>query len=197
MANKPEKKKVKKVIRRTRPEPKPWVESLNLALSYVVSDVLIPRAKDTLSQAIMLASDSVIYGPDGVRPKSISTRPSASRHRPDKDNPYTDYRGMSGGKKRTKASYERSREISPRTRATHKFDDIVLDSRAEADDTIEQMIELISQYGVATVADLYSYLDIEPKHTDYDWGWLDLRGAHARSVRHGFMLVLPEPEYVD
>jgi hypothetical protein len=84
--------------------------------------------------------------------------------------------------------------MSHRGRAAHDFDEIILDSIGEANEVLENLIELISKFEQATVADLYDLTGIDPTHTDYKWGWKDLRGARVSRVRNGYLLDLPQPE---
>jgi hypothetical protein len=92
---------------------------------------------------------------------------------------------------------EDSRDISDRGRSLFNFDEIILQTRVEANETINQLFELVANYEVASVADLYKMLGIIPKHTDQKWGWMDLRGASFSRVHGGFLLDLPKPVPID
>jgi hypothetical protein len=87
--------------------------------------------------------------------------------------------------------------ISARTRAHHEFDDLILATRGEAEDVLDQMHELIDLYDQATVADLYSLVGIPGPYTDNTWGWYDLSNASVRHVRGGYMLVLPRTQAIE
>jgi hypothetical protein len=89
---------------------------------------------------------------------------------------------------------QRPRQMSPRARARHNFDEIVLESRQEAEDVLERLYDLVEQYGSASVSDLLELVGIAATHTDQKWGWEELRGAHATRIRGGYLLDLPEPE---
>ena len=47
------------------------------------------------------------------------------------------------------------------------------------------------------MSDLYELLGIPGKYTDDNWGWTDIRGAQVRRIRNGYMLDIPDPEYLD
>lgn len=83
--------------------------------------------------------------------------------------------------------------MSRRARARHDFDEIVLTSRAEAEDVIDRLFDLVGKYDTASVADLYELVGFDSAHTDYKWGWTDLRGAGVAKVREGYLLDLPDP----
>lgn len=80
----------------------------------------------------------------------------------------------------------------------HDFGEIVLSSRGEAEEVLDQLIEIISQYQQASVSDLYAMVGISPAYTDQKYGWTDLRGANAQPVRGGsYLLNLPQPHPLD
>ena len=89
------------------------------------------------------------------------------------------------------------RAMSRQARARHNFDEIVLDERAEAEEVIDRLFDLVSQYESATVADLYELVGLASSHTDHKWGWTDLHGAGVSRIRGGYLLDLPEPEPLD
>lgn len=99
---------------------------------------------------------------------------------------------------RVPESHDRHRvEMSRRARSAHDFREIILETRAEAEEVIERLFDCVQKYQTATVADLYDMLGIEPAFTDDKWGWYALPGANARRVRDGYLLDLPAPEPLD
>ena len=85
--------------------------------------------------------------------------------------------------------------LSRRSRTRQEFDEIVIQSRQEANEVLDRMYDILSRYGSVAVADLYELTGIQAAHTDYKWGWTDLRGAKASKLRQGgYLLDLPEPE---
>jgi hypothetical protein len=87
--------------------------------------------------------------------------------------------------------------MSQRGRAKHDFDEIVLDQRAEAEEVIDRLYDVVSRYEQATVADLYDLVGLSSTHTDHKWGWTDLRGSGVSRIRDGYLLDLPDPEPLD
>jgi hypothetical protein len=90
-----------------------------------------------------------------------------------------------------------ARAISRAARSRFNFDEIILDSRTEAEEVIDRLFDLVSRYEQATVADLYELVGISSTHTDHRWGWLDLHGAGVSRIRGGYLLDLPEPEPIE
>lgn len=150
------------------------------AAQYVVLDVLIPAAKEMLAEAGTGYLNKLIYG-DTLR-RGSATPPQSG------PTGYVDYRGM--GRRMSGPQ----RAMSRQARARHDFDEIVLPERSEAETVIDELFEIVSRYGAASVADLYELVGLASTHTDNKWGWSDLRGAGVSRVRGGFLLDLPQPE---
>jgi len=148
---------------------------------YILYDIVVPNLKDALAAAVNRA----LFG-DG-RGYQVGAR-SAS-HRTD----YTAYsRGRSDGSVR-----DPRRELSPRAKSQHNFDEVVFTDRAEADLVLERLMDLIDAYGVATVADFYDLAGISTDHPDHNWGWERLGSAAIRRTRAGYILDLPRPVTIE
>lgn len=145
--------------------------------NYVIKDVLIPAGQKMLYETISQGTERLIYG------ETVSDR---SRRRPGAITSYSKY-------------YESSRDrrvepIRPVTRRGDDFDDIVIQSREDAEDVLRAMQSRIDDYGQCTVADLYYMVGKTPSATDYNWGWTDLRKSSFSHVREGYILNLPRTE---
>ena len=91
---------------------------------------------------------------------------------------------------------EEPREISNRSRSSHTFDEIILETRAEAEEVMDRLFDLIARYEQVTVSDLYSLVGATAKYTDENWGWTDLRGSKVERIRNGYLLDLPRTEFL-
>lgn len=155
--------------------------------NYVVMDVLVPSAKNMISDALTTAVERFFFG-DG-RSRSRSGGSSYGQ--------YTPYNRMSGGSTSRNSPPWREdtrREMSPRGRATHDFREVVIESRQEAGMVLDTLLEMIAQYGVATVADMYEASNISAEFTDRQWGWDDLSEAQIiRVPRGGYLIQTPRP----
>lgn len=74
-------------------------------------------------------------------------------------------------------------------------DVIVADSKI-AQDAIDKLIELISNYGEASVSELYEIIGITTVHIDTLWGWTSMVGARVERVTDGYEIVLPPLEKI-
>lgn len=145
-------------------------EDADSVASYLLTDVLVPAFKKTVSEIVSNGIDMLLYGET-----KASKRASSASHIS-----YGNY-------------YERDerREIKPTRR--YGYDDIVLDDRADAQEVLSRMDELIDCYGIVSVADLYDLVGMDcGNYTDNRYGWKDLRNAQVVRVRDGYLLKLPK-----
>ena len=145
----------------------------------VLWDVIIPTVKNLISDTVTHGIESMLYGGD--------TRPSRSR------SGYSDYSGYS----RPKDRRDRSSERRPSRSARHAEPDrneIIFDTRSDANDVIDRMSDLIDQYGQVSLADLNALIGASSNFIDDNWGWTDMGSFNVRQVRDGFMLTHDEPQ---
>lgn len=181
-----ERKKLEKVVQGTAKVKKKsktskfaemfLAEDISNVKSYIVSDVLIPAAKKLFVDTVRDAADMLVYG--------VTNRVKRS-----------------GGFKADYISYNRfsdrrdeRRPISDsRTRSGYSYDDIILESRGEAEEVLDRMDELIETYGMVSVMDLYDLVGVSGNYTDNKYGWVNIKNAEpVRTMGGGYMLKLPK-----
>jgi hypothetical protein len=198
---KPDQKKVEKivegdVVRRKTPLGKRFAQTFfggdaKGVVAYIVMDVLIPAAKDTVADAFSQGIERMLFG----EVRSTSRR---TGQRPGGASGYTNYNRYSSPSGTRESRREDPRNnISRRARSSHDFDEIILATRAEATEVVDRLFDLIAKYETATVADLYELVGVSGNYTDDKWGWTDIRGAGVTRVRNGYLLDLPKPEPLD
>jgi hypothetical protein len=154
------------------------------AVRYTMFEVLLPAARDMIVEAMHQGMEKLIFG-DSRRRSSMTPQTGPTGH--------VSYNRYSIGNRPGGSQ----RAMSRVARGRHDFDEIVLDQRAEAEEVIDRLFNLVSQYESATVADLYELVGLSSTHTDHKWGWTDLMGAGVSRIRGGYLLDLPEPEPLD
>lgn len=187
-------KKTKKVVtgpvaRRKRKQSSEVAKSFQSAWDYVLSEVLLPAARDMFYDGIVAGTGKMVYQED--RPRT-----SGPRGLSQSKGSYTSYNRYSN-RKAPIGDPDEPRRITKRARATHDFDEIVLTTRKEAEDVLDAMFEHLLEYDVATVSDLYDKLGIQPQYTDDNWGWTDIRGSGIRRIRGGYILEFPQPTHLE
>ena len=149
-------------------------EDVDNVKSYIIMDVLVPSIKKAISDIVTNGIDMVLYGGTGVnRNKSISSKISY-RNYYDREEDRRNYNN-----------------VINRTRNGYDYDDIILDTRGEAEEVILRMEEAIATYGIVSVADLYDLVGVTGNYTDNKYGWSDIRSAQPVRVREGYLIKLP------
>ena len=76
-------------------------------------------------------------------------------------------------------------------------DDIILDTRAQANAALDELDYIIHKYGQASIATFYDIVGVTGEWTDNRYGWTSLRGAGIKPVRDGFMIILPPTQVLE
>lgn len=190
--NEPERKVTKVVTGKVRERKKSFLDKVGNVLfgddtksvgSYIMWDVLIPAAKNTISEMVSSGIEMLLFG---------EARGSSTRR--DKGKSYVSYNSLYRDRDRDR---DRGRQDNYRIRANHKFDDIIIESRGEAEEVLSSLVDLIDNYDVATVSDFYDLVGMTSDFTDNKYGWRNLNRATVNRVREGYILVMPKPQPLD
>ena len=181
--NKPTKKVVKPIAKATTKKKNKLAETFisedaSNIKSYILMDVLVPAIKKAVIDIVTDGISMLFYGDTSHGNRRSST--SAS---------YISYNRYSDRDRRDdRTSYGRSR---------YSYDDIILQSRGEAEEVLDRMSEMIDTYGIVSVADMYDLVGIATNYTDNKYGWTNLRNAEPIRVSNGYMLKLPKAGPID
>ena len=137
---------------------------------YILWDVLIPSVKKALYDIVVNSLDMSLFGGRGGK------RPTADKVS------YRDYNSM---------SRRDDRGSSRRTTSGYSYDDIILETRAEAEAVLARMDEIMDEYEIVRVADMYDLVGITGEHTDNKYGWTNIRNAEVERVRDGYRIKMP------
>lgn len=152
--------------------------------SYILHDVLIPALKALIFDSLSGGLEASLFG--GKRSRN-ARRDMANKS-------YTSYGSYYRSDDRGRT---REREMSKTGRARHDFDEIILETRPEAEEVLSHLVDLTIDYGMASVADLYDLVGIPSNFTDNKYGWTDLSSATVSRVRGGYLLNLPRTQVLD
>lgn len=146
--------------------------------SYVLMDVLVPAIKKAISDIVTNGIDMILYGESGrTRRNSPASRVSYSQY------------------------YDRNRRDRDREpvaqRANYSYNDVLLETRGDAEDVLMRMDELVATYGMVSVADLNDLVGITGQYTDNNYGWTNIKSAYVQRVRDGYLLKLPRAIPID
>lgn len=140
--------------------------------NYVLKDVLLPAIKRTISDIVGNGVSILL----GEKPSARQSNIPATR---------VSYR----------AYYDErnSEREAPKPRTVYQYSDICLDSSSDAESVYERMQEILSQYQVVSVGDLYELVDIQTNFTDYKYGWTSMKNAYIAHTSRGYELRMPRP----
>ena len=152
--------------------------TLAVVTEYVVNDILIPEAKNILSEVIRGGSDMILYG---------EQQAGRSRLRNNQGNSFISYNKGSQSNRRA------PRDTKMLGRTVHNFDDILFDTKGDAEEALKMLRERINEYAETTVADLYELAGITGSFADHKYGWDDLSTARtARDRSGGYLILFPK-----
>lgn len=185
----PPEKKVDGVIsgsasRKKRSEAKKFAdvfiqEDVSNVKSYILMDVLVPAIKKALSDIVKDGVDMILYG-------------ETNRGRKNSGSSRINYRGYYNGEN------DRRDRPSSRSRDSFDYDEIIFDTRGDAESVLDAMNDIISQYGIVSVSDLYDLANLDhPPYTMNKYGWTNIAGAKAMRARDGYVLKLPRAVPID
>ena len=145
-------------------------EDITSVKSYILYDILVPAVKRFVSDSV----DAILYpGGDSPRKKTATSKFS--------------YAGLYRSEK------ERRADPPSRVKSGFEYDEIIFESRGDAEAILSAMQDAIDMYGTVSVADLFDLAEVST--TNYaanKYGWTDIRGAEPYRLRDGgYILKLP------
>lgn len=138
--------------------------------SYIFKDVLVPAIKKLLYDIVNDGASMLLFGNTSAgRKKTIGSNVS--------------YRQFYD----TKVDDRR-----PVPSSRFDYDDLIFESRGEAEAILSRMDEVIDVYGSVTVADLYDMCELTAPYTSNKYGWSNIQTAEVARLRDGgYVLKLP------
>ena len=135
-----------------------------------VGDVIISMIKDTLCDLCGDIPKMIFFG---------TTSKNRGRYTSDRAS-YRDYAKRS--------------ERAPRgQRSGFALDDVIFDSRGDAEMVLDALDEMMEKYHMVRVADFYDATGETAPFTANDYGWMDIRNAEVVRAYDGYILKLPRP----
>jgi hypothetical protein len=146
-------------------------DDINTVKTYIKNEILIPRVRQLLYDI-----------GEGVLNAVFSGRRDRSRTTVDKVSYDKCYGG--GRDDRRRDDYQ--------PRAAFDYDTIRFVSRGDAEDVLDRLDEMIEQYGMARVGDIYDMIGKSCSYTAYNYGWTNLRDARVARYGSDYALDLPK-----
>lgn len=148
--------------------------------SFLFSDVLIPSFRNILRDIIVNGTDMLLYGKTGVTKRNGASSKISY-----------------GGSSVSYSSYYNKSYDEPVRAGSNSvgvdYDNVVFETRGDAEAVKVTMEELLDQYGMVSVSDFYELAEIPTSnYTLNNYGWTSLRGTQVIACRDGFILKLPK-----
>ena len=147
---------------------------------HVWYEIAVPTIKSMISDMVSSGTERALFGEVRSRSRGIL-------------NSRTSYEKMYSGRN----DRDRPPRVEYKTRARHSFEDVIFNSRGEAEEVLEKLEWLIETYDAASVSDFYDLIGEDGAYTDRKWGWYDLTDAQVDRTREGFILRLPRTHEID
>lgn len=139
----------------------------------IFKDLLIPLLKSGISEIIKNGSDILLYG------ETSGNRRSKPGSRISYDKIISDKVGR--------------RNYSSVQTPGYDYGNIILDSRADAEELLDNLDAILEQYEAVSVADLYDLIGVTHEYTDNNYGWESLASAVPVRLRDGtYTIKLPK-----
>ena len=168
-------------------------EDLGEVREYLFWDILVPTLKDTVVSLIKNGVEALFYG-------SASTKQSG---KPASSASYSGYYYSGRYQQGNKAAGPFEDWRRSKRGAGYDLSQIVykgrdgrggMDAKRQAEEVLDQLVELTMAYGFARVADFYELSRYPSDYTDNSLGWYELSEARVVRVPGGYILDLPKPE---
>ena len=72
-------------------------------------------------------------------------------------------------------------------------DGIIVGTRKEGEEVLDNLGDILREYGQVSVADFYDLVGIPSEYTDNKRGWKELRYTGLHKSRYGYTFSLPDP----
>jgi predicted transcriptional regulator len=72
-------------------------------------------------------------------------------------------------------------------------DEIIVSTRKEGEEVLDELGDILRKYGQVSVADFYELVGIPSNYTDNKRGWKELRYTGLHKSRYGYTFSLPDP----
>ncbi len=152
-------------------------EDTGLVKNYILMDVIVPGIKNAIADAVSI----MLFGEAGMagRRKDGHSRISYQKCYNDRRDDRRDYGRPRGG-------------------IGFEYDDIIFETRGDADLVLDQLESVIATYGIVSVADLYDLAGVTCRnYTANRYGWSDIRTAKIVRIHDGYILQLPKALQID
>lgn len=157
-------------------------EDIENIKNYIIQDVLIPNIKRTISESrdillrtISESTDIFLYGESSGIEKN----------------------GAINYRKCYEKNKRKSNVNIAKAKNRYEFNNIIFDTRSDAEEVLSEMRLAIKAYDFVSVFDMYDFSGLQTDHIDMKYGWADLQDAMVTYTMEGYIIKLPRPLPLD
>ena len=151
--------------------------------SSIKNDYIIPAIRNTIWDVFTNTLDMILFGGSGggrSRRRSTSNKIS--------------YNSLYDDRRSDSRRYDDRRE---RPRSGYDYDELVLETRGEAQAVLNAMDNIMDEYKIVSVADMYDLIGETCPYTAYKYGWTNIRNAEIVRVHDGYIIRMPKAMPID
>jgi hypothetical protein len=98
-----------------------------------------------------------------------------------------------GENDKPKKRYSSYRSYYENRKTEKPFENVVFETRKDAEDILSSADDICRTYGWITVSDLYNLCGLVGSFEDYSLGWSDLSTVKIMRTKHGYQIIFPKP----
>lgn len=142
---------------------------------YLLTEVIIPTIKNGIDDLITNGLHMILWGTTAGKSSKNSSIPHVS---------YSKFYSQGDSRKKPTTTTDDRYDCDP----------LIFDNRADAEEVLNTMIDLIDTYQNVSILDLYDLVGKETNFAQQKYGWTSLGSARVDRVREGYLLKLPKPK---
>lgn len=150
-------------------------------LNYLTKEIIIPSIQNIIVESVQNGIQMIVYG---------ERRGPSNRYYDNRSN-YTNYQNA------YRSKYSSSRPVQS---FNSGFESYEIETRRDAELVRDTLIEISDSYGVVSVADYYTLINVKSNYTDNDYGWdfetISRTVIVAVDGGRSYRLNLPRPERI-
>lgn len=144
---------------------------MNSVKNYILMDVLIPSIKRAISDIVCNGINMLLGEPNRSKSSPPGTKVSYRSYYNQRD--------------------ERRDYARPRAQSAYSYDDLLFESRGDAEKVLYSMEEMLDRFDSVSIGDMFDLAGVTCNYTDNKYGWTDLEDARVEYTRDGYIIKLP------
>lgn len=156
---------------------------LKTSAMYIATNVLLPSLRNLVVDAVTEGTKRIVYGDDPSRRPIGGLGSSRIQY----NRPST---GLFASQQTGIFTQQGPLAVS----RPQSVNDIILNTKEDAETALIELNQIINDYQVASVADFKGLVGVQSTFVENQWGWSTIDFFDIRQVRDGWLVILPKPQ---